>query len=120
KILDADALVLGSPVYNASIPGSLKNVLDLLPIDSIKDKAVGVVMTAGSNKHYLVAQYHLLPVLEYMKASVIDKYVFMTDEDFISSKKVSDDVYFRLKALTRDIENRVKSIQKEHAERYDF
>lgn len=111
---------MGSPVYNASIPGALKNVLDLLPIDSIKDKVVGIIMTAGSNIHYLVAQYHLLPVLEYMKSSVIDKYVFITDEDFINSNEINDDVYFRLKALTRDIENRVKSIRKEYEERYDF
>src|SRR5690554_6342385 len=65
KILDADALVIGTPIFNASIPGALKNVLDLLPIDSIKDKPVAVIVTAGSEKHYLVPQYHLLPILSY-------------------------------------------------------
>ncbi len=33
KILDADGIIIGTPVYQASIPGSLKNLFDLLPID---------------------------------------------------------------------------------------
>lgn len=120
KILAADALLIGTPIYNASIPGALKNLLDLLPIDSIKDKTVGIIVTAGSNKHYLVAQYHLLPILDYMKASAIDRYVFVSDNDFESSELVSDDVHFRLRSLSRDIEARVERIRQEHAARYDF
>lgn len=120
KVLDADALVIGTPIFNASIPGALKNLLDLLPINSIKDKTVGAIVTAGSNKHYLVAQYHLFPILEYMKASTIARYVFITDQAYEKSELKDDDIYFRLKALSRDLENNVISVRKEYEARYDF
>ena len=120
KILDADALVLASPIYNASIPGALKNVLDLLPIDSIKDKVVGIIVTAGSDKDYRVAQYHLMPVLDYMKASVLTKYVFIEENSFINGQLEDDDVYFRLKALARNIEEEVVQVKAALEARYDF
>ncbi len=120
KILDADALLIGTPIFNASIPGALKNLLDLLPIDSIKDKTVGAIVTAGSDKHYLVAQYHLFPILEYMKAATIARYVFITDESYVKTELNDDDIYFRLKSLSRDIENSIISIRKEYEARYDF
>src|SRR5690625_7501137 len=31
KIMEADAIVIGTPVFQASIPGTLKNLFDLLP-----------------------------------------------------------------------------------------
>lgn len=120
KILDADALVIGTPIFQASIPGALKNVLDLLPIDSIKDKPVAVIVTAGSEKHFLVAQYHLLPILSYMKASVIEKYVFIDSTAYQQGNLVDDDAYFRLRTLVRDLESRVVRLKKEHEARYNF
>lgn len=120
KILHADAILIGTPVYNASIPGVLKNLLDLLPLDSIKDKTIGTIVTAGSNRHFLMPQYQLFPILDFMKASVVSKYVFITDDSYESNKLIDDDIFFRLKALARDIEYRVESIKLEHAARYDF
>src|SRR5690554_4622161 len=38
QIMAADALVIGTPTYQASIPGVLKNVFDLLPVDAFRDK----------------------------------------------------------------------------------
>jgi FMN reductase len=90
KIIDADALVIGFPVYQASIPGSLKNLFDLLPIDSIKNKPVGVISTSGSDKHYLVAEYQLIPILNYLKADVINKYVYITQKDFAVDSIIND------------------------------
>lgn len=31
KIMEADALIIGTPIFQASIPGSVKNIFDLLP-----------------------------------------------------------------------------------------
>ncbi|CAM3624664.1 NADPH-dependent FMN reductase [Erysipelothrix urinaevulpis] len=120
KILDADALIIGTPVFQASIPGALKNVFDLLPIDSIKDKVVGIVATAGSARHYLVPEYHLKPILAYMKVALLDKYVFIDSRDFLKEAIIEDDVHFRLRNLARQVENRVTQIKKEYEERYDF
>src|SRR5699024_2085255 len=40
KIMEADALVIGTPVFQASIPGTLKNIFDLLPLDALRNKTV--------------------------------------------------------------------------------
>src|SRR5690554_6006778 len=33
KIIAADGFIIGAPTYQASIPGVLKNIFDLLPVD---------------------------------------------------------------------------------------
>lgn len=71
KIMAADAYIIGTPVFQASIPGTLKNLFDLLPVNGFKDKVIGIVVTAGSSKHYLVAEQQLKPILSYMRAVVV-------------------------------------------------
>lgn len=99
SILESDALVIGMPVYQSSFPGVLKNILDLLPIDSLRDKPIGIITTAGTSKHFLVPEYQLKPVLKYMKADVLDSYVFIEDTSFINNMIQDDDVDMRLDRL---------------------
>lgn len=118
-LMDADAIVIGTPIYQASIPGSLKNLFDLLPVDAIRDKPVGILVSSGSDKHYLVAQYQLIPVLDYLKADVINKYVYITQEHYQVNKIVSDDIDFRMEELVKIIEEKAK-LYKEKMDLYDF
>lgn len=120
KILSADALIIGSPIYQASIPGALKNVFDLLPKQAIKDIPVGIVMTAGSYNHFLVPEYQLKPILAYMEADIIEKYVFIGPNSFEQSELVDDDIFFRLENLAERLVVRTKSKQAEYKERFDF
>ena len=55
-----------------------------------------------------------------MKASVIEKYVFIDSSAYVQSKLVDDDAYFRLRSLVRDLESRAKQIEIEYATRYNF
>lgn len=99
KIIESDAIVISTPIFQASIPGSLKNIFDLLPIDSLKDKMIAVVVSAGSDKHFLVAEYQLKPILKYMKAEMMDPYIFVKTEDFLDNKIINDDIMMRLEML---------------------
>lgn len=108
KIIQADALVISSPIFQASIPGSLKNVFDLLPIDSLRDKQVAVLTSAGSDKHFLVAQYQLKPILQYMKAQPFEPTVFMTGQDFMGDAIISDDINMRTELLAKTFEIKIK------------
>lgn len=47
RIREADALVLGTPVYHGSYSSTLKNVLDFCGSDEFADTTVGLVATAG-------------------------------------------------------------------------
>jgi FMN reductase len=63
QVRDADAIVVGTPVYKASFSGVLKAFLDLLPQDGLAGKLVLPVATGGSQSHMLALDYALRPVL---------------------------------------------------------
>lgn len=105
KIMEANALIIGTPTYQASIPGALKNVFDLLPKEAFFEKTVGVIATAGSDKHYLMAENQLKPILNYMKATVVSKYVFVNEAYFFNEQIINDDVTYRLRQLAEDVLN---------------
>src|SRR5699024_3545959 len=42
-IMEADALIIGSPTFQSSIPAPLKNILDLRPVNALKGKVVSLV-----------------------------------------------------------------------------
>lgn len=68
RMTEADALVLGSPVYQAAYSGLLKTFLDLLPQYAFRGKAVLPVVTGGSPAHVLAVDYALRPVLHSLGA----------------------------------------------------
>lgn len=101
-IMEADALLIGTPIFQASIPATLKNVFDLLPQDAFMDKVVGMLATAGSPKHFLVLEQQLKPILSYMKAQIVPTYVFIEEQDFYRKQIVNDDVLYRIERLVED------------------
>lgn len=123
ELMEADAIVIGTPVFQASIPGTLKNVFDLLPVQAFRDKVVGMIVTAGSAKHYLVAEQQLKPILSYMKAQIVQTYVFIEEKDYHRKEIVNDDVIFRLERLLEDIvvlTETYQSIRQAKEDEYDF
>lgn len=86
----ADAIVIGFPVCQGSFPGTLKNVLDLLPEDGLRGKAVGIVANAGSARHFLVPEYQLKPVLTAMKAQVVSQIAFVEARELYRTEIIED------------------------------
>lgn len=101
-LMAADAIVIGTPIFQASIPASLKNIFDLLPHEAFRDKVVSMVVTAGAAKHYLMAEQQLKPILAYMKAHIVPMYVFIEEKDFGRKSIVNDDILFRIERLVED------------------
>jgi FMN reductase len=110
-IMEADAVIIGTPVFQASIPATLKNIFDLLPEKAFLNKVVGFVVTAGSPKHYLVAEQQLKPIVAYMKAQIVQTYVFMEEQDFYLKEITNDDVIFRMERLAEDIVTLTKTYE---------
>lgn len=102
-LMSADAILIGSPTFQASIPGALKNVLDLLPADGFRDKVVGTLMSAGTPKHFLVAEQQLRPILRYMKAELVPEHVFVEAKDVYQGEIINDDVAMRLERLAEEL-----------------
>ncbi|MDO5507057.1 MAG: NADPH-dependent FMN reductase [Corynebacterium casei] len=116
-IMDADALIIGTPVFQASIPAALKNVFDILPTNAFRDKVVGMFATAGSAKHYLVLAQQLQPIVTYMKAQVVQPYVFVEGNDLLRGEIVNHDVIQRLDRLVEDTVVLTQTYQKIRADK---
>lgn len=122
-IMAADAIIIGTPIFQASIPATLKNIFDLLPVNAFRDKVVSMLVTAGSSKHYLIVEQQLKPILAYMKAQIVQTYVFIEEKDFLRKEIINDDVLFRFERLVEDtivLTDTYNHIRKAKELEYDF
>lgn len=122
-IMDADAIIIGTPIFQASIPATLKNIFDLLPEKAFRDKVVSMIVTAGSPKHYLIVEQQLKPILSYMKAQVVQTYLFIEEKDFYRKEIINDDIIFRIQRLVEDtvvLTETYTQIRKAKEEDYGF
>jgi len=79
-VRDADAIVVGTPVYKASFSGVLKVFLDLLPQDGLAHKLVLPLATGGSQSHMLALDYALRPVLASLAPRHVLPSIYATSE----------------------------------------
>jgi FMN reductase len=122
-IMEADSIIIGTPIFQASIPATLKNIFDLLPVNAFRDKIISMLVTAGTPKHYLIVEQQLKPILAYMKAQIVQAYVFIEEKDFQRKEIVNDDVLFRIDRLVEDtivLTETYTKIRKEKEAKYDF
>jgi FMN reductase len=99
RVREADAVLLASPIYRASIPGVLKNLLDLLPVEALRDKPVGLVAMGASDHHYLAMDAQLRPVLAWFGALVLPTQVYLTGRNFEQGELRSEAARGELVAL---------------------
>jgi len=96
----AGAVLIAAPVYRASIPGVLKNLLDIVPVDGLQAKPVGVVAMGGSPHHYLAVDGHLRLVLAWFGALVAPTGIYLTGGDFKDGQLASETARKDLASLT--------------------
>lgn len=77
-----DAVLLASPVYRGTYTGALKNLLDLLPVEALRGKPVGIVAMGYSLHHYLGVEQQLREVLTWFGALTAPNAVYLTPRDF--------------------------------------
>jgi FMN reductase len=100
QIAAAGAVLIGAPVYRASFPGVLKNLLDITPVEALQNKPVGIVAMGGSPHHYLAVDSQLRAVLAWFGALVAPTAVYLTGGDFRDGRLTSDTARNDLAALT--------------------
>ena len=89
----ADALLIGSPEYHGSLTGALKNTLDLLGPDQLRDKMVGLLATARGEAGAMNTLNHLRHVCRWMQAWVLPNQVSIprAQEAFAADGSVARD-----------------------------
>jgi chromate reductase, NAD(P)H dehydrogenase (quinone) len=76
SIKAADALILVSPEYNYSVPGGLKNAIDILsrhPNKPFDMKPVGILGASTGLLGTARAQYHLRQIMVFVNAYVMNR-----------------------------------------------
>jgi NAD(P)H-dependent FMN reductase len=99
RIGAAGAVLIGAPVYRSSYPGVLKNLLDIVPVEGLQNKPVGIVAMGGSPHHYLAVDTQLRQVLGWFGALVAPTSVYVTGSDFRDGKLSSEPARKDLAAL---------------------
>lgn len=102
KFEEADGYIIASPIFQASIPGVLKNAFDFLPPKTMRYKPVSIVANGGTYQHHLVIENQLKPILDYFRALVTPNYVYTHTSHFDADNNIIDqDVHERLREMAR-------------------
>jgi len=102
-IAAADAVLIAAPVYRASYPGVLKNLLDIAPVEALQNKPVGIVAMGGSAHHYLAVDNQLRQVLAWFGALMAPTGIYLTGSDFRDGKLESEAARKDLATLARTL-----------------
>jgi len=102
-ISQAAGVVIASPVYRASYPGVLKNLLDLLPVEALRDRPVGIVAMGASDHHYLAVDGHLRMVLAWFGAFTLPTSLYLTNRDFDADRQPTVEAQEELRALAQSV-----------------
>ncbi len=102
EIEEADAYVIATPIFQGSIPGTLKNLFDAVSPLAMRYKPVSIVANGGTLQHHLVIENQLKPILDYFRCMVTPNYVYTHTNHFSTQGELIDeDVRSRLKEMTK-------------------
>ncbi|MGY9047770.1 hypothetical protein P775_00510 [Puniceibacterium antarcticum] len=96
RILTADALVVGSPVYKGSYTGLFKHLFDLIPPEALKEKPILLTATGGGYRHALVIEHQLRPLFGFFEAATVPTGIYASGEDFPDGVNLSETLEARL------------------------
>jgi FMN reductase len=99
----ADAVVFASPVYRATYAGVLKNFLDILPIEALRDKPVGLTVLGATHHHYLGVDNALRAVFAWFGALALPTSVYLAGGDFDEKKLPNEKARAELDGLAASV-----------------
>lgn len=85
----ANAVMVFTPIYRAAAPGALKNFLDLVPVEALESKPVGIVAMGATDHHFLAAEVDLHPVLAWFGAFLLPTSLYLTSKSFAEGNLTS-------------------------------
>jgi FAD reductase [NAD(P)H] len=112
RVSSADFYVIGTPIFQGSLTGALKNLFDLISPASLRNKVIGFVATGGTWQHFLVIENQLKPIAGYFRAFVAPSYVYVHNEHFNQTNEIVDqDVLERISQLAEEVVNMQKALK---------
>ncbi len=91
EIENADALIVGTPVYQGGYAGLFKHVFDFVDPARLAGKPVVLTATGGGLRHSLVVEHALRPLFGFFAAHIAPTSVY-AGPDCLSSDAVADEM----------------------------
>lgn len=103
-IHSADFYIIGTPIFQGSLSGPLKNLFDLINPKDLRNKIMGFIATGGTYQHYLVIENQLKPIAGFFRAFVAPGYVYVNNDHFNRDNEIIDtDVLNRITSLASEV-----------------
>ena len=103
QVLAADMYLIATPIFRASFTASLKNLLDLVPVEGLMGKVCGLVGMGATDHHYLAVDTQLRPVLAWFGAHLVPGEVYLQSRHFQDGKLADSNAIAGLRALVNGI-----------------
>lgn len=81
-IAAADGLILVTPTFTASYSGLFKSFIDIVDPETVRDKPVLLAATGGTERHSLVLEHALRPLLAHLHAQTVPTAVYAASSDW--------------------------------------
>jgi FMN reductase len=85
EIESADALIVGTLVYNGAYTGLFKHLIDFVDPGRLAGKPVALTPTGGGLRHALMVEHALRPLLGFFAALTVPTAVYASEADFTAS-----------------------------------
>ena len=115
-ITNAEALIVGSPVYKGTYTGLFKHLFDLIEPKALKDKPVVLSATGGSERHALVLDHGLRPLFAFFSADIVATGVYATETDFTEYQPSSPALLSRIDRAALELSWRINTARGEFPE----
>ncbi|MBM4763725.1 NADPH-dependent FMN reductase [Bacillus sp. B15-48] len=110
-VMDADFFLFGTPVFNCSIPAPLKNLIDLIPPETFRNKVMGFAASGGTYQHYLMIENQLKPIMSYFRAYLAPSYVYAHSDHYNHNNEIVDEeIIERIQNLADELVHLQKSL----------
>ncbi|PMC34284.1 NADH-dependent FMN reductase [Bacillus sp. UMB0899] len=113
KISSADFYLIGTPIFQGSFTGVLKNLFDLVDPKVFRHKVMGFIATGGTYQHFLVIENQLKPIAGYLRAYTAPSYVYAHNDHFSQGELVDKEVIERVTNLAKELVFMQKSLKLE-------
>lgn len=116
KVIDivssADCYIIGTPIFQGSMTGALKNLFDHIHPQALRNKVMGFVANGGTYQHYLVVENQLKPIAGYFRAFVAPGYVYAHQDHFSKQNElVAPEVLERVSDLAKELIHMQKALK---------